>query len=223
MKLLDLFCGAGGASMGYYNAGFDVTGIDILPQPRYPRQLEFIRGNAVDYLANSRHREFVQSFDVIHASPPCQPFSQMSLSRPNLNSTGGYVDLIGVVRQLLLSTGRPYVIENVLRSPVRQDLVLCGCMVGLQLYRERAFEFDDVTAKRVEKMHHVYGEDSPHRKKGSIAGHWVPGTIISVSGHFAPMSEAKKAMGITWMIRNELSEAIPPKYTEVVGKIFKTE
>lgn len=208
--LLDLFCGAGGCSVGYHRAGFDVVGIDKQPQPRYP--YEFIQADALDALDD---REFLAGFDAIHASPPCQAYSAMSNCRPGLADE--YPELIDVVRDRLQATGLPYVIENVIGSPVttapdlfgRFGVVLCGRMFGLELYRHRAFETSFPMAPPFHPR---------HDKPASKAGHWEPGTIISVSGNCAPIHEARTAMGIDWMTRDELAEAIPPAYTEFIGR-----
>jgi DNA (cytosine-5)-methyltransferase 1 len=130
MKLLDLFCGAGGAAMGYYRAGFeDITGVDNKPQPNYP--FEFILGDALEYVIDHG-----AEFDVIHASPPCQAYS-ITKSLPWVDD---YPELIEPLRNLLKETDKPYVIENVLGAPLINPLELCGSMFGLPLIRHRLFE-----------------------------------------------------------------------------------
>lgn len=198
-KLLDLFCGAGGAGMGYHRAGFDVTGVDNVAQPRYP--FTFVQADALEFLAGHGGE-----FDAIHASPPCQRYSAMSGCRPGL--ADDYPDLIEPVRALLTGLGLPWVIENVPGAPLRADLTLCGTMVGLDLYRHRLFESSELLAQPAHPA---------HTRPGGRAGHWQPGEVISVSGHCAPMAEARRAMGIDWMRRAELAESIPPAYTELVG------
>lgn len=198
-RLLDLFCGAGGAGMGYSRAGFDVVGVDINPQPRYP--FEFVHGDAIAYLA-----QHGREFDAIHASPPCQTYSKMSNCRPGL--AAGYPDLVGPTRSALDGTGLPYIIENVVGSPVRHDVTLCGLMFGRQLYRHRVFESNFPLIQ----PGHV-----PHTLPGSKAGHWQPGTIISISGHISPIALAREVMDIDWTNRHELAEAIPPYYTTFLG------
>lgn len=206
-RLLDLFCGAGGCSVGYARAGFDVVGVDIEPQPHYP--FEFHQGDALEFLA-----EYGESFDAVHASPPCQHYSQMSNCRPGLADE--YPDLVGPSRQLLDRTGLPYVMENVIGSGLttapdllgRTGILLCGQMFGLKLYRHRAFE----TSLSLSTPNHPR-----HDVPASKAGHWKPGTIISVSGNCSPIAVAREAMGIDWMNRDELAEAIPPAYTEYLG------
>jgi DNA (cytosine-5)-methyltransferase 1 len=205
-RLLDLFCGAGGATAGYYRAGFDVTGVDLAPQPNYP--FRFIRADAMTFPLGG--------FDAIHASPPCQRKSRMTNCRPGVAAT--YPDLIGPVRDRLRAWGGLYVIENVEGSglPGQDDLLgahglmLCGLMFGLELYRHRWFE----TSSPVPVPGHPR-----HLIPASRAGHWKPGTIMSVEGHCAPIAVARAAMGgVDWMTRDELAESIPPAYTEHLGR-----
>lgn len=206
-RLLDLFSGAGGAGMGYHRAGFEVVGVDLAPQPRYP--FEFHQADALHYAL-----EHWREFDAIHASPPCQHFSAMSACRPGLADE--YPDLVAATRGLLELTRLPWVMENVVGSPLASasDLfgshgtVLCGHMFGLKLYRHRIFE----TSFAVHTPPHP-----AHVIPASKAGHWKPGTIISVSGNCSPIAVAREAMGIDWMPRNELAESIPPAYSEHVG------
>ena len=210
-RLLDFYSGAGGAAAGWHRAGFDVTGIDINPQPNYP--FEFIQADAIEVL--TKWRRFLKGFDAYHASPPCQPYSAMTSCRPGLASE--YPDLVGATRNLLKQTGRPYVIENVPGAPLAEasDLfgahgtLLCGHMFGLKLYRHRIFE----ASFPLPQPHHPR-----HLTPASKAGHWEPGTIVSVSGNCAPIALAREAMGIDWMTRDELAESIPPAYTEYIGE-----
>jgi DNA (cytosine-5)-methyltransferase 1 len=200
--LLDLFCGAGGAAMGYHRAGFDVVGVDIADQPRYP--FDFIRADALGVLRRMDLMRY--KWAAIHASPPCQAYSVMSACRDGL--ADAYPDLVGPVRDELVRLGRPWVIENVPRAPLRNPIVLCGHMFGLKLYRHRLFESSELLMQ----PHHA-----KHVVPGGRAGHWKPGQIISVSGNCSPIVLAREAMGIDWMNRDELSEAIPPAYTEFIG------
>jgi len=203
MRLLDLFCGAGGAGMGYHLAGFDVVGVDQNPMPNYP--FEFHQGDALEFLAEHGHE-----FDAIHASPPCQRHSAMSACRPGL--AGDYPDLIAATRALLEWVDVPWVIENVTGSPLLDPIWLCGQMFGLELYRHRGFE-SNVQMKA--PLH------QRHWRPASKAGHWTPGTVMSVAGHVAPMWKAREVMGdIDWMTRDELGESIPPAYTEHIGALL---
>ncbi len=197
-KLLDLCCCAGGAAMGYWRAGFDVYGVDTEAQPNYP--FWFQKGDALTFP--------LDGFDAVHASPPCQGYSAMSTCRPGLADK--YPKLIGPLRDRFVSAGIPYVIENV--EAAKKEMVnpvsLCGQMFGLELYRHRLFECSfDLTAP----------EHPEHVIPASKAGHWEPGTIMSVAGHVAPIAKAREVMGIDWTTREELAEAIPPAYTEYVG------
>lgn len=143
-RFLDLFCGAGGAGMGYHCAGFEVVGVDILPQPRYP--FPFIRGDAIDvcrrmiagekFLASDGNWYGVDDFDAIHASPPCQAHSTITPDKSK------HVDLIPATRDVLIASGKPYVIENVMGAirHLRAPIWLCGMVFGLKVYRHRAFE-----------------------------------------------------------------------------------
>lgn len=200
--LLDLFCGAGGAAVGYHRAGFDVIGVDINPQPRYP--YHFILNDALSELEGG-----AVGFDAIHASPPCQGYSAMSNSRPGIADE--YPRLIEPVRELLQATSLPYVIENVpgAKAHMHDPVTLCGQMFGLELYRHRLFE-SNVPMWQPEHPAHVM--------PASKAGHWKPGTVMSVAGHVSPIAKAREVMGIDWMTRDELAESIPPAFTEHVGE-----
>jgi DNA (cytosine-5)-methyltransferase 1 len=193
--------------MGYHRAGFDVTGVDIVPQPRYP--FRFVQADALEYLA-----EHAGEYAAIGASPPCQAYSDMSNCRPGLADE--YPELIEPVRILLKASRKPYVIENVIGAGLthsddlfgRYGALLCGRMFGLKLYRHRAFETSFPIATPAHPK---------HTTPASKAGYWEPGTIISVSGHVNDIAEARAAMGIDWMTREELAESIPPQYTEYIG------
>ncbi len=129
-RLLDLFCGQGGAGVGYAAAGFEVVGVDLAPQPRYP--MGFVRADALDYLASHG-----SDFDAIHASPPCQAYAPVTAWRGDPLS---YPDLLASTREGLQATGRPWIIENVPGAPLRADFLLCGTMFGLRFRRHRLFE-----------------------------------------------------------------------------------
>lgn len=200
--IVDLFCGAGGATRGYQKAGFKVLGIDHKPQPNYCGD-HFIHADAIEiapYLLSSR---FVSA---VHASPPCQPDSAMSNCRPGLADR--YARLIGPTREVVMMSGLPYVIENVVGADLRDPITLCGQMFGLELYRHRLFESN---------LPLVVPEHPAHVIPASKAGHWKPGTVMSVAGHVSPIAKAREVMEIDWMTRDELAEAIPPPYTEWIG------
>ncbi len=208
LRLLDLFCGAGGCSVGYHRAGFDVVGVDNRPQPHYP--FEFHQADALEYCA-----EHWQEFDAIHASPPCQIHSRTR----NLKTTrNDHVDLIPATRMALIATGRPYVIENVPGAPLINPLMLCGSMFGLGVLRHRLFECNPPLWFPPTQCNHV-GSVLPmwwkSRREALERGEKF--AYITVAGKSFLMAEAKKAMGIDWMIRSELSQAIPPVYTEWIG------
>lgn len=214
--LFDLFSGAGGAGEGYHRAGFRVIGVDIRPMPRYPH--EFAQADAMRVL--QRVADGTGPWpgapcpDAIHASPPCQAYSQMTSCRPGLAAQ--YPALVDATRALLGGCGVPWVMENVGGSGLAEqdDLfgghgaMLCGAMFGLPLYRHRLFE----ASFPLHAPHHPR-----HLAPTSRAGHWEPGTVISVAGHCSPITVARQAMGIGWMDREELAESIPPAYTEHVG------
>jgi DNA (cytosine-5)-methyltransferase 1 len=207
VKLLDLFCGAGGAAMGYYRAGFtEIIGIDIKRQPRYP--FTFIQADAL------RPPVDLMEFNVIHASPPCQRYT---LSQNASKNSNAHPDLIPAVRAMLLKTALPYVIENVPGSPLRSPIVLCGLAFDLKVKRHRLFEsnvFLDVLKcpSHDQDYYLVHGREVRNRvrmgadPKGIRCGLRVSTDI------------GRQAMGIDWMNRTELSEAIPPAYTEFIGK-----
>jgi len=202
-RLLDLFCGAGGAAMGYHRAGFEVVGVDIKPQPHYP--FEFHQGDALEYC-----REHGREFDAIHASPPCQAYSFVSTFN-NVKSL--HPELIEPTRSLLADTGKPYVIENVTGAPLVDPVVLCGLMFGLKVYRHRGFECSWFFMRPGHPQHRA--KCTPLKKRTKHK----EGEFLTVTGHFAyPMKTVEKAMGIDWMSRAEIPQAIPPAYTQFIGE-----
>jgi len=205
-KLLDLFCGAGGAGKGYIDAGFDVTGVDIEPQPDYPGT--FIQGDAITFLAQHGHE-----YDAIHASPPCQASSALT---KGTNKGREYLNLIPATRALLALHNIPTVIENVQGSDLRRDMTLCGEMFGLGVIRHRYFECSGFTAL-----------PTPHRPhRGTIKG-WNHGRlnpdgvyyqVYGAGGQKGTVAEWQVAMGIDWTDnRKSIAEAIPPAYTRFIG------
>lgn len=201
MKLLDLFCGAGGAAMGYYRAGFDdITGIDNKFQKHYP--FKFIHADALEYLAEHGHE-----YDAIHASPPCQAYSMAGQQwRKNGKE---YPDLIAKTRELLIQIGKPYVIENVPGSPLIDPLILNGTFFNMKVRRVRHFE----TSFPIE--HPPMPKEQPsHFRMGCPVRE---GDVITPVGHFSNVEYARRVMGINWMTGAELTQAIPPIYTEWIG------
>ncbi len=187
--------------MGYHRAGFDVTGVDIAPQKRYP--FTFHRGDALEYLVAHGHE-----FDAIHASPPCQRYSCASR---RAGTAHRHPDLLGPTRNALLKVGKPYIIENVPGSPMRHDLVLCGSTFGLKVWRHRWFEISPRIFRLVEKCHH-------HGKHYSVFGHGAGNRNGAKRNDTGTVAEWRDAMGIDWMTRDELAQAIPPAYTELIGR-----
>jgi DNA (cytosine-5)-methyltransferase 1 len=208
MRVLDLFCGAGGAAYGYIQAGFtEIVGVDIAPQPNYP--FPHARRDVLEV-----HSWELQRFDLIHASPPCQAHTTMN-NRWGSESP----DLIGATRELLLASGKPFVIENVpgARSLLHNPVELTGEMFGLGVYRPRLFELGGwmclVPARPPRQLEPaaVYGKQDGRRL-------WTrtDGSELRVSN----LEEASVAMGIDWMTWDEIREAIPPAYCRYLGEQF---
>jgi DNA (cytosine-5)-methyltransferase 1 len=206
MRLLDLFSGAGGAAMGYHRAGFEVVGVDIKPQKHYP--FEFHQADALEYL-----REHGQEFDAIHASPPCQRYSIATKCRGQA-LCDSHPDLTSAVRKALIDTGRIYVIENVILAPLANVIMLCGTMFGLRVLRHRHFESNAYLWMPEHRKHPCGSLTNAHRKY--LRG---DSPFVCIAGHNFAREEGATAMGIDWMgSRRELSQAIPPAYTEFIGK-----
>lgn len=214
-RALDLFCCGGGTSRGYQLAGFQVVGVDIDPQPRYPH--EFIQADAMEVLADL---PFLRTFDFIHASPPCQSYSLL-----NAYNRHTYPDLVAPVRELLRASGVPYVIENVMQAPLLDPVVLCGSMFGLRVYRHRGFESSIPIAQPALPAHVARCARNGYLPRD--------GQFMSVHGgkhSRAWQRAAAEVMGLPWLtipddadfertrvgIR-EVCEAIPPEYTRYVG------
>ena len=205
-RLLDLFCGAGGAAMGYHRAGFDVVGVDIEPQPHYP--FEFIQADVLNLYSDA-----LCEFDAIHASPPCQAYSDLQR-----RSGKQYPELIESVRELLEATGLPYVIENVPEAPLKAPIILCGTMFGgLRVIRHRGFECSlTMFAPPHSRSHPLV---FTHDKRKSHYGMLDQDTsfVQVTGGGNCTVANKGYAMGIDWMNGAELNEAIPPAYTEFIG------
>jgi len=206
-RVLDLFCGAGGAAMGLHRAWpeAEIVGVDIKPQPRYP--FTFIPADVMTFLGWAE----LGTFDFIWASPPCQCYTAL---RSVFDSTK-YADLVAPVRDKLDSWKVPYVIENVVGAPLRRDLMLCAAPFGLRSYRHRIFE---ATFPIIQPEHpkHVV---RVNRRKKNRRGHWDAGGFVTVVGDIGSYV-GPKAMGIDWMTGNELSQAIPPAYSEYIANQF---
>lgn len=203
-RLLDLFCKAGGASVGYNRAGFDVVGVDINRQRRYP--FEFIQADALDVLSDM---DFLRSFDVITASPPCQTHSRTKHLRVAQGKSTDKVDLIPQTRSALIESGRPYVIENVPGAPLIDPIQMCGSSFGLKVRRHRLFESNMPLVSSVCDHH---GQGRPVGIYGSMRDEIPKGGKTADS-----IEQARDAMGVDWMIWSELVEAIPPAFTEAIG------
>ena len=224
MRALDLFCGAGGATMGLMRAGFDVTGIDNNPKraKRYPGA--FICADALNPPVD------LAAFDFVWASPPCQRYS--SITPPK--HVGGHADHIQGTRDMLDSQGLPYVIENVPRAPIRPDVVLVGSMFGLDVVRRRHFEVTGFAAPF--DLAPVEGRIASKGELAIVTGHsaTTPAIYRRKGIGFAALPVAlanrlreansvgawRRAMGIDWMTQDEIAQAIPPAYAEYIARAF---
>lgn len=202
-----MFCGAGGASAGYESAGFEVRGVDIKPQPNYP--FPFTQGDALEvmralikgYMVDGMR---LSDFDAIHASPPCQSFT--AYRRKGHGVGEGYPNLIPETRELLIESGKPYIIENVAGAPLDGPVMLCGSSFELGGWSMPA------------------PEHKPHR--GRVAGYrhgeWFEGPYFAVYGNGGgkgSLEQWQDAMGIGWMHhKHDLAESIPPAYTQYIGE-----
>jgi DNA (cytosine-5)-methyltransferase 1 len=204
LKLLDLFCGVGGASAGYAAAGFEVHGVDLKHGKRYP--YTYMRADVLDVL---RDENYLDQFDVIHASPPCQTHSITKHLRNAQGKSTSKIDLIPETRAALVASGKPYIIENVPGSPLINPIQLCGSSFGLKVRRHRLFESNMP----------LLGSICDHKSQGRPIG--VYGSLndeIPRGGKTAStISEARQAMGMEWAIWTELVEAIPPAFTNYLG------
>ncbi|MGW3587839.1 DNA cytosine methyltransferase [Streptomyces fungicidicus] len=196
MRLLDVCCGAGGLSMGYYLAGFDIVGVDIRPQPNYP--FPFVQADGLDYTAEHGH-----TFDLVHGSWPCERYAAVTKWRGNPDD---HPDLVGPGREVMQATGRPWVMENVPETAtagiLRPDYLLCGTQFGLNVRRHRVFETSWGGG----------GDLVPpcwHRKD------------LLAFAHKGERAYAD-AMGCTWMTSLEARKAVPPAYTQWIAAQFLT-
>jgi DNA (cytosine-5)-methyltransferase 1 len=209
-RLLDLFCCAGGCSMGYYDAGFDIVGVDLTPRRDYP--FEFIEADALEVLAD---RAFLDSFAVVHASPPCQRYSVAASAWGNADT---HPDLLPPTRDALKAWGGPYIIENVETAPMFDAILLCGWAMGLKhIRRHRLFETNMPLMSPgclcpVGDSVSVFGHSGEDRRKATLAANG------GLRGH-VPIAEVRELMRTPWINgRDEVSESIPPPYTEFLGE-----
>lgn len=204
--VLDLYCGAGGASMGYHQAwpNAQIIGVDHEPQPKYP--FEFVCQDVIHFLVNGG----VKGVPFIHASPPCQAFSSITRTA---KTQANHPDLIGLTRELLsgLDAFVPYVIENVPGAPLRGTILLCGTMFGLNIVRHRIFETRPSILATPSSCNHEKRVVKHGRKPNRNTNY------AAVTGHFSDVEFAQEAMGIDWMGQKELAQAIPPAYTKFLG------
>jgi DNA (cytosine-5)-methyltransferase 1 len=211
--LLDLFCGAGGAAKGYYDAGFDIVGIDSVNQPHYP--FTFIQADALTF--------DLSGFDVIHASPPCQGYSR-SLGIASIYGVKEHPLLIGTIRKRLEASGKPWIIENVEGSDLPDALELCGSMFGLPIRRHRWFSSSELLFAPGACQHTdscINPVGNKVRGYGSLASKT---TYVDAKGAtrrregYLSIATGRLAMGIDWMSVAELCQAIPPAYTHWIGR-----
>lgn len=191
--------------MGYHRAGFEVVGVDLKPQPRYP--FEFVQADALEYVA-----EYGHEFDAIHASPPCQSFS--AYRRKGHGVGDGYPDLIAATRDLIIGSGLPFVIENVPNSPLRFPVTLCGSSFDLDVRRHRWFESNVEIDKPPCQHEKQTPRFAPATNRTNLR------STVEVGVWRIPLDVQQRAMGIDWMTREELSQAIPPAYTEHIGSFL---
>ena len=211
-RILDLFCCEGGAGMGYHRAGFEVVGVDIAPQPRYP--FAFHQADAIAYLAGLIESGEIRQFDAIHASPPCQEYSTLKSRK-----TRQYPDLLAPMRQMLIASGLPWIMENVATAPMHQGVMICGTALGWNVRRHRLFD----------SSHLLYppGLCRHHLDNVNIYGHacWTyrpdPSNVRADTGkartYRVKLAEGRRAFDVPWMSQQGASECIPPAYTEWLG------
>lgn len=194
--------------MGYARAGFDVVGVDISPQPRYP--FAFMQKDVM-----SLEVDFLRSFDAIHASPPCQRYSDLAKRNRNADQ---WPDLVEPVRELLRSSGKPYVIENVEGAPLIDAVLLCGTMFPkLRVIRHRLFESNVFLTAPAHGKHPLVFTHDKRKAHYAKLSEWTSPVQVTGGGNCSKAAAAD-AMGIDWMTKNELNEAIPPIFTEHLGR-----
>lgn len=247
LRVLDLYCCAGGAGAGYDQAGFDVFGVDLVPQKRYP--FAFHQGDVLAVMAALLRGEKIAftypdgtvvqlglaDFDAIHASPPCQAHTAMK----SMHNAKDHQDLVPATRALLTASGLPWIMENVPGAPLLNPIQLCGTMFGLgvedaDLQRHRLFETSFPVALVPECQHGarstigVYGGHVRNRRRARTIGIYGKGARDSVRKFDKGVpdftaDQGREAMGIDWMTLAELSQAIPPAYTKWLGSLLMAE
>ncbi len=217
-RVLDLCCCAGGAGVGYHRSGFDVTSVDIVDRPNNP--LTFVKADAVEYLADRIRTGEIEAYELVHMSVPCQAKCALTNGTNAATGWGGdHVDLLPAMRDLLPDLPIPYVIEQPDgQADIRKDLRLCGEMFGLGVLRHRNFELGGWSvAQPRHPRHRGYVRGWRH-------GVWRDGPYVAAYGEGggkATVEELRQAMGIDWTdVREELTEAIPPAFTEWIGRAF---
>lgn len=203
-RLLDLFCGGGGAARGYQLAGFHVTGVDIAPQPRYAGD-EFHQADALTFLAEER-----VDFTAVHASPPCQAFT--AYRRRGDGVGDGYPDLVAATRERFEFIGKPWIIENVVGAPLRNPTTLCGSMFDLEVRRHRLFE-SNLLLMQPECRHDEQAGEFPPATNRKNARHTCEIGVWRI-----PLEQQKRAMGVDWdCTLPELSQMVPPAFSAFLG------
>lgn len=212
-KGLDLYCRKGGSSMGYIRAGFDMVGVDIEDHSDgYPGGM-FVQADAIEFVRKHGHK-----FDMIHAGPPCQDDCTLTNGTNAADRKGMHVNLLAPTREALDATGVPHVIEQpVGKAVMRRDLLLCGLMFDLKVFRHRQFELGGWTAEQfphpTHRGHRVAGWRHGVRHKGDMVA------VYGDGGGKGSLADWQQAMGIDWMTdKKDLAEAIPPAYTEHIGR-----
>lgn len=206
MRALDLFCGAGGATRGLQRAGFHVTGVDIKPQPRYCGDV-FIQADALNPPVDLRE------FDFIWASPPCQDYSTLKVFAGERCGK-----MVSAVRDMLRASGVPFVIENVRGSDLEAPIVLCGTMFGLGVWRHRLFEMNPPALLVPQCRHELCPEPIDVTGTGSASISPRKKKTGGQSRKPRGLAHASEVMGIDWMSRREISQAIPPAYSEFIAR-----
>lgn len=209
LRLLDTFCGAGGCTKGYQEAGFYVVGVDNRPQPHYCGE-EFYQADALEFIMAHG-----KEYDAIHASPPCQKYSVASWV--HINNGKQYPDLIDPVRNELIKTGKPYIIENVIGAPLNNPIVLCGLMFDLKVFRHRGFETSFFIFRLPHPSHNGKRIGEGYFSVSGGAGRWKTWGTVKRNISKGTVKEWRDAMGIDWMTRKEITQAIPWVYTKFIG------